>query len=96
MEIEVKCFVLWGEGPMKESTGEDESGNDLASCMQWQLPAKELHGLWETLIYEGEIKQNLLNYATTAMLFSDRNVNPHIIAWNRYIPLCHTVLISHP
>lgn len=48
------------------------------------LPSRSLDGLWETLIYDSEVKRTVLDYATTAMLFSDSRVNPHIISWNRW------------
>lgn len=33
--------------------------------------------------YESEIKQRLLRYATSALLFSESRVNPQLISWNR-------------
>ena len=33
--------------------------------------------------YESEIKQRLLRYATSALLFSESRVNPLLISWNR-------------
>lgn len=47
------------------------------------LPSASLDELWESLIYDTRVKKNVLDYATTAMLFSDSKVNPHIISWNR-------------
>ena len=34
-----------------------------------------------------DIKSNLLNYAQTALLFSQKNVSPHIVNWNRVLLL---------
>lgn len=33
--------------------------------------------------YESEIKQRLLRYATSALLFAESRVNPQLISWNR-------------
>ncbi|KAG8139654.1 hypothetical protein E2320_002427 [Naja naja] len=53
----------------------------------WLLPAAGFHHLWESLIYDAEIKSDLLNYMTTTLLFSDRNVDSNLISWNRIILL---------
>lgn len=37
--------------------------------------------------YETEIKQRLLRYATSALLFSESRVNPRLISWNRVVLL---------
>lgn len=37
--------------------------------------------------YESEIKQRLLRYATSALLFSESRVNPQLISWNRVVLL---------
>ncbi|EKX34200.1 hypothetical protein GUITHDRAFT_80745 [Guillardia theta CCMP2712] len=65
----------------------DESDGDITSCQIWMLPSKDFDGLWETLIYDMDVKRNLLDYAQTAMFFSDRQVDPNIIAWNRVVLL---------
>ena len=43
--------------------------------------------MWETLIFEENIKSQLLNYAATTLMFSERGVNTNIIAWNRVVLL---------
>ena len=50
----------------------DESDGDITSCQICMLPSKDFDGLWETLIYDMDVKRNLLDYAQTAMFFSDR------------------------
>ena len=37
--------------------------------------------------YDVGIKRRLLEYASTAMLFSDNKVDPNIVAWNRVVLL---------
>lgn len=41
----------------------------------WLLPSMEMHGLWESLIFDSNIKLNLLNYAQSALLFADCRVS---------------------
>ncbi|GAB9475676.1 hypothetical protein Gpo141_00012761 [Globisporangium polare] len=79
-EPAIHVFKISDE-PMAEQTTEDDE--NVSTCHELTLPSLSLHGLWETLIYDNAVKRNLLDYATTAMLFSDSKVNPHIISWNR-------------
>jgi len=39
------------------------------------------------LIYDIEIKQRLLNYASSALLFAERGVNANIVSFNRVVLL---------
>ena len=47
------------------------------------LPSKELHGVWDHLIYGDDVKEKLLRYVFTAMKLSDSGVDPNLISWNR-------------
>ncbi|XP_008804231.2 pachytene checkpoint protein 2 homolog [Phoenix dactylifera] len=79
----VHVFQLSEEGP-----GEELSGDDMLSIFnEWVLPAKEFDGLWESLIYETGLKQRLLRYAASALLFTERGVDPCLVSWNRIILL---------
>lgn len=69
-----------------QSTIENDS-EELPAANHWLLPAKEFHYLWENMYYDSDIKQNLLNFVKTAMIFSDNNVNPNIITWNKVVLL---------
>lgn len=40
-----------------------------------ELPARVWEGLWDTLIYEDDIKSRLLNYIYATLVFSDAEVN---------------------
>ncbi len=57
------------------------------TCREWQLPSRQFHGLWESLVYDTEIKPRLLQYAFSALLFADRHVNNQLISWNRVVLL---------
>ena len=60
-------YQLNEEGVSEEATEEDD---DVVACAQWVLPNREFDGLWPSLIYDAAIKTQLLEYATTAMLFA--------------------------
>ncbi|CAI5735821.1 unnamed protein product [Hyaloperonospora brassicae] len=80
----VHVFKLGNESPAEETADGDES---VTTCQHTSLPAASFQGLWDSLIFDSSVKQNVLDYAMTAMLFSDRRVNPHIISWNRVVLL---------
>ena len=50
-----------------------------------ELPSLSLEGIWDSLIYEGDIKGKLLNYIYSTILFSDAKVDFNIITWNRSV-----------
>ncbi|XP_057853723.2 pachytene checkpoint protein 2 homolog isoform X1 [Cryptomeria japonica] len=79
----VHVYQLNEEGPGEELEGEDS----ISSFQEWLLPAKEFDGLWASLIYDTGLKQRLLRYAASALLFSEKGVNPCLISWNRVILL---------
>jgi DNA polymerase III delta prime subunit len=71
---------------------DDEVGNEelgpeqnVPACNIWLLPNIEFDGLWESLIFDTEIKTNLLEYISTAILFTDKQVDNKFITWNRVI-----------
>ncbi|KAK9117313.1 hypothetical protein Sjap_016260 [Stephania japonica] len=79
----VHVFQLSEEGPGEEASGDGQ----LSSFNEWILPAKEFDGMWESLIYELGLKQRLLRYAASALVFTDKGVNPFLVSWNRIILL---------
>ncbi|KAL0124469.1 hypothetical protein PUN28_006365 [Cardiocondyla obscurior] len=61
--------------------------DELPVAAHWLLPAEEFHFMWENLYYDCDIKNNLLRYVETTMLFSDHGVNSNIISWNKVVLL---------
>ncbi|MBV97245.1 Pachytene checkpoint protein 2, partial [Eschrichtius robustus] len=47
----------------------------------------EFHGLWDSLVYDVEVKSHLLDYVMTTLLFSDKKVDSNLITWNRVVLL---------
>jgi hypothetical protein len=68
-----------------EEAVEELEGSDTPACSNHILPSKNLDGLWESLIYESNIKQELLDYVQTTLIFSDHQVNSNLITWNRFL-----------
>ncbi|KAI5014633.1 pachytene checkpoint protein 2 homolog [Hordeum vulgare subsp. vulgare] len=80
---DVHVFRLNEDGPGEEPSEDDT----LSSFDEWALPAKEFDGLWESLLYEVGLKQRLLRYAASALLFTERGVDPCLVSWNRIVLL---------
>uniref|UniRef100_A0A663MJT4 Pachytene checkpoint protein 2 homolog n=1 Tax=Athene cunicularia TaxID=194338 RepID=A0A663MJT4_ATHCN len=83
--LSLHIFHLNEEGPSSENL--EEENEDIIAANHWVLPAAEFHGLWESLIYDTEVKSHLLDYVTTTLLFSDKNVDSNLISWNRVVLL---------
>ncbi|KAM8967246.1 pachytene checkpoint protein 2 homolog [Pelodytes ibericus] len=83
--VTISVFHLNEDGPSAEYL-EDEN-EDIVAANHWQLPCADFHGLWNSLVYDAEVKSNLLDYVTTSLLFSDKNVDSNLISWNRVVLL---------
>ncbi|GAQ79558.1 AAA-type ATPase [Klebsormidium nitens] len=81
--LQIHVYQLSEDGPAEELEGDE----DIATFHEWQLPARDFHGLWESLIFDTGVKQRLLRYAASALLFSDRGVDPQLVSWNRVVLL---------
>uniref|UniRef100_A0A7N0VFI2 Pachytene checkpoint protein 2 homolog n=1 Tax=Kalanchoe fedtschenkoi TaxID=63787 RepID=A0A7N0VFI2_KALFE len=79
----VHVFQLSEEGPCEELSADGQP----SSFNEWILPAKEFDGMWESLIYDVGLKQRLLRYAASALLFTEKGVDPLLVSWNRIILL---------
>ncbi|KAM9724054.1 pachytene checkpoint protein 2 homolog isoform 1-T2 [Menidia menidia] len=82
--VSIHIFTLNEDGPSMLSLEEDE---ELSAANHWLLPAAEFHGIWESLVYETGVKTKLLDYVTTTIYFSDKNVDSNLISWNRVVLL---------
>uniref|UniRef100_A0A3B4GGK6 Pachytene checkpoint protein 2 homolog n=2 Tax=Pundamilia nyererei TaxID=303518 RepID=A0A3B4GGK6_9CICH len=82
--VSFHIFTLSEDGPSMLTLEEDE---ELSAANHWLLPAAEFHGIWESLVYETGVKTQLLDYVTTTIYFSDKNVDSNLISWNRVVLL---------
>lgn len=86
--ILVYVFTLSDEeAEMEDIDMEGDENEHLTACETLPLPHSSLHSLWDSIILPDPIKNNLLSYAQTALVFSDKLVSPHIITWNRVLLL---------
>ncbi|EST08376.1 ATPase, AAA-type, core [Kalmanozyma brasiliensis GHG001] len=64
----------------------DQAEESIAASVA-ELPNRALDGVWDSLVYEDDIKTKLLNYIYTTLLFSDANVDFNLVSWNRVVLL---------
>lgn len=62
-------------------------GGDVSSASVLDLPSTGLEGLWDSLIYETDIKANLLNYIHSTLIFGESGVDFNYVSWNRLVLL---------
>ncbi|XP_063692353.1 pachytene checkpoint protein 2 homolog [Bolinopsis microptera] len=78
-------YQLYHEEPGSEEI--EQSGENITTAVHWLLPSAQFQGLWDNLIFDQDIKGNLLSYAKTTLLFSDAGVDPNVITWNKVVLL---------
>lgn len=83
-DLRVFVYQLNEEGVSEETMDGEDS---LPACSQWVLPAREFDGVWESLYFDTEVKNGLLEFTRTAMLFADKRVDSNIVACNRVVLL---------
>ncbi|KAJ3810504.1 P-loop containing nucleoside triphosphate hydrolase protein [Lentinula aff. lateritia] len=67
------------------STNEDDDETMAATVRE--LPNRSWEGLWDSLIYEDDIKLKLLDYIHATLVFSDAEVDFNLVSWNRVVLL---------
>lgn len=85
-EYLLHIYILEESEPELQDLGDNEE-EEVPAATHYELPCTEFHGLWETLIYDHDLKQKMLNFIKTTIMFADRGVNSNIISWNKVILL---------
>lgn len=87
--VMIHLYILNEEPPEPEEIEEpgNQDSDPITVCETTVLPHISLHTSWEHLIFPKTLKRNLLSYANTALLFSNKQVSSHIINWNRVLML---------
>lgn len=86
-KLQIHVYYLDPNGLQSECIEDSGDASETCSSNHVQLPCEEFHGLWNSLIYDDNIKEMLLQYAEISMKFSHSKVNSNIISWNRVILL---------
>ncbi|KAI1727902.1 ATPase family associated with various cellular activities (AAA) domain-containing protein [Ditylenchus destructor] len=87
----VHIYAVKDFGPMPQDLKIDESDDTTSSSSigshHHEMPCKEFEDLWEVLVYDDDIKSELLSYAYALLQLSDRGANSNVLAINRLILL---------
>ncbi|XP_054725851.1 pachytene checkpoint protein 2 homolog [Anastrepha obliqua] len=95
-EADLKHLILHFYSPQRRimeletfdmESGDGGDGDTVPASSHWLLPSSNFLQLWENLIYEDGLKEKLLKFALSALIFSQHSVNPHIISCNRLLLL---------
>ncbi|XP_031623510.1 pachytene checkpoint protein 2 homolog isoform X2 [Contarinia nasturtii] len=65
----------------------DGDMEDIPASQHWILPNREFQGLWEFLYFEDDLKENLLRFSKSLMLFAEKKVDTNAISCNKLILL---------
>ena len=94
--LHVHVFRLCDEGGLDEFVpGGSGGGEEVASSRQWELPSTDFDGLWGNLVFDAGVKERLVEYAATALLFAARGVSPHVVSVNELDALRDEGLVYH-
>ncbi|KAG5520067.1 hypothetical protein PMAC_001143 [Pneumocystis sp. 'macacae'] len=94
VDLDIHIYQLNNDLPTLSSFDyEDQEDGPMAIVTE--LPSLSLEGLWDNLVFENNIKNNLLHFIHTVMLFSDKDVNFNIVTWNRALAQKLSIRLSN-
>ena len=68
---------------MVQGAGDDQ----LSKFRAFSLPHKSLDGLWESLVFEDDVKPRILNYVRSSIELSEKGVDNMKVAWSKLVML---------
>ncbi|EGT41396.1 CBN-PCH-2 protein [Caenorhabditis brenneri] len=80
-------YKLHKDGPLSQNIGDDADDESIIGSQLWQLPCVEFDSIWENLIYDSNLKNEVMSYVTALVRLSEKHVNTKIINVNRLILL---------
>lgn len=85
VHLSIYSYHLNKDGVGSESIGVDDS--EASVVAPHPLPSSAFHGLWDSLIFDSDIKRDLLQYARAMLHLSRSGVNHQLISCNRVVLL---------
>lgn len=82
------CYYVYQmceDSPQVDSV--DEENDDVPASLNWQLPNSEFEGLWESLYLDDGLKEQLISYVQTTLLYSHHQVSAQVVRWNGIVLL---------
>jgi len=84
--INFRVYKLNKLGPEVEEICQ-EGEEEVPAAQHWILPNQEFQGVWENLVYDTNIKRDLLRFVSTSLVLSDQGVDQNIVCCNRVVLL---------
>jgi len=85
--LTIRVFKLNVAGAEIEEICTEDGEEAVQAASHWILPNVDFQDLWENLIYETNIKNDLLRFVETSLLLADKQVNTNVISCNRVVLL---------
>ena len=85
-ELIYRVFKLHRLGAEIEEICQDGE-EEVPAAQHWMLPNQEFQGVWENLVYDTNLKWDLLRFVSTSLLLSDKGVDHNIVCCNRVVLL---------
>ena len=85
-ELNYRVFKLHRLGAEIEEICQDGE-EEVPAAQHWMLPNQEFQGVWENLVYDTNLKWDLLRFVSTSLLLSDKGVDHNIVCCNRVVLL---------
>ena len=85
-ELIYRVFKLHRLGAEIEEICQDGE-EEVPAAQHWMLPNQEFQGVWENLVYDINLKWDLLRFVSTSLLLSDKGVDHNIVCCNRVVLL---------
>eukprot|EP00092_Neocalanus_flemingeri_P022459 GFUD01024357.1.p1 GENE.GFUD01024357.1~~GFUD01024357.1.p1 ORF type:complete len:441 (+),score=191.72 GFUD01024357.1:70-1392(+) len=85
-QLTYRVYKLNRLGPEVEEICQ-EGEEEVPAAQHWILPNQDFQGVWENLVYDTNIKLDLLRFVSTSLLLSDKGVDPNIVCCNRVVLL---------
>ena len=82
--IQCHFYKLDGIGAQQE---ELEGEENVTAATHWLLPSKEFAGLWDSLVYDTDVKEDLISYASAILTLADKGADRNFVAWNQVVLL---------
>ncbi|KZW04426.1 AAA-domain-containing protein [Exidia glandulosa HHB12029] len=86
-QLEIHVYTVSNDNPFEGQEAISEGGEEIMAAHSCELPNRAWETLWDTLIYDDDVKAQLINYLYATLIFSDADVDSNLISWNRLLLL---------
>lgn len=79
--IQIHTYQLQDDGPGTEELDDE----DLAAANHWLLPSTDFHGMWDSLVFDDDIKGNVITFFGLVFCKFDKFCEAWIHLWVKLI-----------